>query len=375
MYLYLAGGFILISYVLILLFFRRSWKRLQPVSVSSDFSPKTFFSIIVPARNEEAVIEKCLSSLIQLNYPHSLYEIIVVDDFSSDRTAEIVSQKGVKLIKMKEVIQEKINSYKKKAVDTGIRSASGDYIVVTDADCVAPSQWLRTLAWVIEKGNPVLIASPVKMSGNASNYFHLFQSLDFLSLQGITAAAAGSGKMSLCNGANLCYSKKSFLEIDGFAGIDHLASGDDLLLMQKFSEKYPGRLRYCFSQDVIVQTFPEKSLNSFFRQRIRWASKAVVYRETKIIGVLSVVYLVNLFPFLLLFTLFFSLSYGYLLLAFIAIKTLSELYFLIPVASFFKQNKLLLHFLFVQPFHIIYTVIAGLLGQKGSYEWKGRKVK
>ena len=375
MYWYLTGSVLIVGYVVILFLFSKNWRRLKLVGAPPDFDPNVFFSIIIPARNEEAVIESCLSSVLAQDYPESLFEIIVVDDFSVDRTAEIAIEKGVKLIRMKDVIDQNINSYKKKAVETGIRAALGEYIVVTDADCMVPARWLRTLAWLIEQEKPVLIASPVKMKCTSYRFLNIFQCLDFLSLQGITAAAAGSGVMSLCNGANLCYSKKSFEEIKGFSGIDHLASGDDLLLMQKFSERYPGAIRYCLSGDVIVETFPEKTIKSFFKQRIRWASKAAVYREKKIIAILSLVYLVNLFPVLVAFTFFFSTSYIYLLFAFISMKTLSELYFLIPVAAFFKQNKLLRYFLLMQPFHIFYTVLTGLLGQKGSYEWKGRKVK
>jgi cellulose synthase/poly-beta-1,6-N-acetylglucosamine synthase-like glycosyltransferase len=375
MYLYLICGVIIAFYVFVLLLFRKRWSRLQQVSVPADFFPKTSFSVVIPARNEESVIAQCLTSVLAMNYPASLYEVIVVDDFSEDKTPEIAKQNGVRLISLKDVLDQQINAYKKKAVETGIRSASGEYIVVTDADCIVPSEWLRTLAWVIETEKPVMIASPVKMQSGASSLLSVFQSLDFLSLQGITAAAAGSGVMSLCNGANLCYRKKSFEEVDGFSGIDQLASGDDLLLMQKFAQAFPGRIKYCLSENVVVQTSPEKNLKAFLRQRIRWASKAMVYREKKIIVTLSLVYLTNLLPFLLFFTLFFSALYGYLLLAFILMKTMAELYFLMPVASFFKQEKQLRYFIFMQPLHIIYTVVAGLFGQAGSYTWKGRKVK
>ena len=68
---------------------------------------------------------------------------------------------------------------------------------------------------------------------NRTNAFHIFQSLDFLSLQGITAASVFSRFHTMCNGANLAYEKKAFEEVSGFAGIDQIASGDDMLLMHK----------------------------------------------------------------------------------------------------------------------------------------------
>ena len=65
--------------------------------------------------------------------------------------------------------------------------------------------------------------------------------MDFMVLQGITGAAVYKKKMSMCNGANLAYEKKAFYEVNGFAGIDHIASGDDMLLMHKIWKQYPGQ--------------------------------------------------------------------------------------------------------------------------------------
>lgn len=375
MFWYLFGGVILLIYSLLLILLRKDWTRLSYTKVPADFIPSVSFSVVIPARNEEKVIGYILDSALAQKYPSSLYEIILVDDFSEDKTAMIANEKGVRAIHLHEIVKNKINSYKKKAVEEGIKAAIGDYIVVTDADCIVPENWLRTLAWMIENQKPVMIAAPVKMHSPSFSFLGLFQSLDFLSLQGITAAATGSGKMNLCNGANLCYSKEAFIEVGGFEGVDQIASGDDLLLMHKFSEKYPGRVSYCLSEDVIVQTTPENTFKSFISQRIRWASKATVYKDKRITTTLSLVYLVNLFPFFLVIAVIISPDLGFLLLVFLIIKSIAELYFMIPVAVFFKQSKLLRYFLFMQPFHIAYTVIAGLLGQGRSYEWKGRKVK
>jgi len=375
MFWYLFGGVILIIYSLFLILLRKDWKRLSYSKVPVDFMPSVSFSVVIPARNEEKVIGQCLDSALAQHYPTSLYEIILVDDFSEDKTAIVAKEKGVRLIHLQDIVKNKINSYKKMAVKEGIKAAKGNYIVVTDADCIVPADWLRTLAWMIENKKPVMIAAPVKMHSPSFSFLGLFQSLDFLSLQGITAAATGSGKMNLCNGANLCYSKEAFIEVGGFEGVDQIASGDDLLLMHKFSEKYPGGVSYCLSEDMIVQTAPEKTLKSFIKQRIRWASKAAIYKDKRIIATLSLVYLVNLFPFLLAFAAFLSPEHTILLLFFLIIKTMAELYFMIPVAVFFKQSKLLRYFILIQPFHIFYTVVAGLLGQGRSYEWKGRNVK
>ena len=99
-----------------------------------------------------------LQSIQQLNYPAHLFEVIVVDDFSDDATVATAKQHaGVKLIELKETLKEKINSYKKKAIEVGVEQAAGDFIVTTDADCAVPANWLRNFASIIEQQKPKLI--------------------------------------------------------------------------------------------------------------------------------------------------------------------------------------------------------------------------
>ena len=366
---------LLIPYSVLLLLYRSWWSKSATLIVPDTFTETTSFTILIPARNEEQNIVDCLKSIQQLNYPKQLIEIIVIDDFSDDRTVGIVKQfAGVQVIELKELLKEKINSYKKKAIETGIEKATGKYIVTTDADCIVPANWLCNFAYIIQQKPTVFIAAPVTMK-EESSAIKLFQSLDFLSLQGITAASVGAGFHSMCNGANLCYSKEAFYKVDGFKNVDHIASGDDMLLMHKLFKQYPNEVHYCKASDSIVLTNPVETVAEFFRQRIRWASKADKYDDKRIFWVLLLVYLINVWFVVLFIAVCFNNSLWILLVTSLLFKTAIELVFLVPVARFFQKEKLLLWFPFAQPFHIIYTVIAGWLGKFGSYEWKGRMVK
>jgi cellulose synthase/poly-beta-1,6-N-acetylglucosamine synthase-like glycosyltransferase len=179
----------------------------------------------------------------------------------------------------------------------------------------------------------------------------------------------------MCNGANLAYERQLFYDVDGFTGIDHIASGDDMLLMHKIAKKYPGRIHYLKSADAIVSTQPMSTWKHFFNQRIRWASKATHYDDKKIFWVLLLVYLFN-FTFLVLLVAGFWLTVYWFVLAGLWIgKTIVELPFINSVARFFDKRALLKYYFFFQPLHIFYTLISGLLGQFGKYEWKGRKVR
>jgi cellulose synthase/poly-beta-1,6-N-acetylglucosamine synthase-like glycosyltransferase len=372
---YGLAWFLLFPYLLLLLFYKKWWNQLSLLNVPLAFQPSVRFTIVIPARNEEQHIAACLESISRLNYPRTLIEIVVVDDFSTDATFTIAASfKEVRVLKLSDVVQHPINSYKKKALEWAIQQANGDYIVTTDADCCVPPNWLRNFAFIIQQQKTVLIAAPVSIR-DEDTAIKKFQSLDFLSLQGITAAAVGAGFHSMCNGANLCYSKQAFVAVQGFASIDHIASGDDMLLMHKLQEAYPGQIRYCHTPESIVTTKAVETVGAFFRQRIRWASKADQYRDRRIFAVLLGVYLLNAFLLVLFTASCFNPGLWSLLAICVVLKTSVELLFLFPVARFYQKERLLLYFPLAQPFHWMYIVAAGWLGKFGRYQWKGRTVQ
>ena len=360
-----------VAYSTLILFYLAGWNSI-PDFIPSAKLPTTRISVIIPARNEEKNISQLLESLQIQTYPAHLFETIVIDDHSTDNTATIVKKfAGVILIKLEAI---NINSYKKKAIETGIAAASGELIITTDADCIVPVHWLKTIASFKEEKNAVFIAAPVVLNNNNS-LLPIFQSLDFLVLQGITGAGVYKKFHNMCNGANLAYERKAFYEVGGFEGIDEIASGDDILLMHKISIKYPDNIFYLKSKEVIVTSQPALTWKDFFNQRIRWASKSAHYKDKKIFSVLLLVYFFNFSLAGLLVAAFWLhflwIGFFCLLIA----KTSIEFIFIYPVAKFFNKQKLLKIFFFFQPLHIFYTLIAGWLGRFGTVEWKGRKVK
>jgi cellulose synthase/poly-beta-1,6-N-acetylglucosamine synthase-like glycosyltransferase len=379
----------LLVYAGLIIYYRQSWNSIPDFRFQiSDFKPVTKISVIIPARNEAQNIAVCLDSIVSQSYPKDLFEILVVDDHSTDNTAAIIlcyQSQNVKLISLKDfVASNEINAYKKKAIEIAIQQSTGELIITTDADCIAPSDWLQTIAAYYQEKKPNFIVMPVSI--NCSNKFiEIFQALDFMTLQGITGASVHKKFHSMCNGANLAYTKKAFNAVNGFKGIDAIASGDDMLLMHKIYQQNPNGIAYLKSAAVIVQTAAVKTIGEFFNQRIRWASKADKYEDKRIFGVLLIVYLFNcLLVVIPVVAIFSSVQYSmfnvqcsmsgvWLLL--LLLKTVTELFFLFPVAKFFNKQLLLWWFPLMQPFHIVYTVIAGWLGKFGNYKWKGRDVK
>ena len=363
-----------VVYAALVLYYWRNWQSMPvvelPASATVDYV--TTVSVIIPARNEEENIGALLQALQHQTYPSALLEIIVVDDHSTDNTAAIVKTfANAQLIRLQD---DGLNSYKKKAIEKGIASATGQLIVTTDADCIPPAQWIETLVAFKEKNNSAFIAAPVAIHCNSS-MLQVFQSMDFMVLQGITGAVVSKQQLTMCNGANLAYEKKAFEEVNGFAGIDHIASGDDMLLMYKIANAFPGRVHYLKSQEAIVSTQPALTWKAFFQQRIRWASKAGQYQDKRFFPVLLLVYLVNISFLAISIAAIWNSALWIWLLAFLVVKTLVEFPLFVAVARFFNKQWSVKWFFFFQPLHILYTIISGLFGQLGTYEWKGRRVR
>jgi len=358
----------------LIIYYWQSWKSV-PDFFLSDHTAQIKISVIVAARNEEKNIGQLLLALQQQTYPSEYFEIIVVDDNSSDSTAAIVKEfPAIKLIQLQ---NDKINSGKKKAIETGIGKASGELIVTTDADCLPGKEWLQTIASFKKEKQSVFIAAPVALASRekGNNLLSIFQQLDFMVLQGITAASVYKNFHTMCNGANLAYERNVFYEVNGFEGIDKIASGDDMLLMNKIWKKYPEKIYYLKSKNAIVGSEPMRTWKEFFNQRIRWTSKARLYDDKRIFFVLLLVYLFNLSFGMLLIGGFWFHAYWFWLIGMWVAKTIVEFPFVYSVAEFFDKSSQMKYFFFFQPLHVFYTIISGLFGLFGTYEWKGRRVK
>jgi cellulose synthase/poly-beta-1,6-N-acetylglucosamine synthase-like glycosyltransferase len=375
-----------ICYVLLMLAYKNGWARQKEFELPANFQPSTFISVIIPARNEGGNIASCLDSILNQDYPKDLFEIVVVDDHSEDDTVRVVktySENNVRCISLADSLEpgKKIHAYKKAALAAGIAKSKGSLIVTTDADCIAPPSWLRDVAAIYEAEKPAMIVAPVIYSVDGS-LVQLFQLIDFMSMQGITAASHALKLGNMSNGANLAFSRTAFEQVGGYAGIDHLASGDDYLLMMKMSELTPGGISYLKSSKAIISTLPQPDWRSFLQQRIRWASKSGKYNDRRLTAILLLVYLFNLQLLLLFAAGIFMHQLLAVGAAILLTKILTEYFLIVPVARFFRSTigdeiyrKMLLCFPLLQPLHIVYIVLAGLLGFIGVYEWKGRRVR
>ncbi len=337
--------------------------------------PKTKFSIVVPFRNEAENLPILLESFSKLNYPNDLFEVFLVDDFSSEEF-QVSSFKFASPVRFRsgQVSITKnnrvSNSPKKDAISTAISKTKNDWIITTDADCIVNENWLLTLDNYIQNQDVSMIAGAVTYDCNDS-FLHHFQQLDLASLQGATIGSFGLGKGFMCNGANFAYTKSFFLELNGFDGNDTIASGDDVFLLQKAIANNPEKVHYLKSKNNIVITKPLNDWKSLFYQRVRWASKTGSYQSGFGKGLAVVVFAGNLG---------FLMAVASWLLALIAIEHLLFfvfLKFIVDSVLIHKSNHFLttnrIRFLVCSSlWYPFFSVSVALYSLFGKYEWKGR---
>jgi cellulose synthase/poly-beta-1,6-N-acetylglucosamine synthase-like glycosyltransferase len=361
-------------FLCVCVFLIRGWNAVkQPLLKSSGFS--TPVTILIAARNEEEKIHLTIEDILAQDYPKHLTEIIIADDHSTDGTSQIISSyadMGVRLLQMNE--DKPLNSYKKKAIAKAIDLSTGDLMVATDADCRMDSKWLSTIVGYFEMYNPVMISSPVSYFEEKS-LFERMQSLEFYSLIATGGAFIGNGRASTCNGANLAYRKDIFYEVDGFKGIDDLASGDDELLLQKVAERYPDKIGFLKLYAAVVFTHAKPNLKEFLQQRRRWASKSVKYKDKKVVALVVGLWLFNVSVLLNFLAAFFSFHFLIVFAVQFVLIFLFELMLLYPVTRFFKRKKLISLLVISIPLYIVYFVYIGMIGNKGKYVWKDRMVR
>ncbi|MFC2114202.1 glycosyltransferase [Bacteroidota bacterium] len=367
------------AYLFLLLYYLNGWYSLE-VFIPGNSPPKLKFSIIIPARNEEACIQDVLEDLISQDYPVDLFEIIVVDDASKDSTARLIrefqKENKSRFSNLTYILlsTDQANlSGKKAAITKGVEASVHKWIVCTDADCRINSTWLSTLASFIEKQKPVFVSAPVVFH-NETTYFEKMQSLEFMSLIGIGAATISQGSPTMSNGANMAFKREVFAEVNGYSGNEHIASGDDEFLMHKIARTHPGRIKFLKSAEAMVRTRAKVSLDKFWEQRKRWVSKSRNYKNPMERGMQVFVWLFHLILLIsLVVALFIPQVWTEFLLLF-AIKIVAELVFVFPLAKFFKKQEFLIYYIPAAFLYIFYVVFVAFAGSFGKFYWKGRRI-
>ncbi len=344
-----------IPYFILLFDLYRHLLRIKPFRKES--TPEIFVSVIIACKNEQQNIPDLLISLSQQEYNRNLFEVIIVDDHSTDNTVAAARSYEYHL-NLRILANE--SSGKKHAIKKGVEAAKGELIITTDADCSPPVNWLNTIISFYLSYKPELIIAPVQLS-RKKGFFGRFQELEFLSLQGITAAAAAANRAVMCNGANLTFTREGYFRNVGHLRFD-IATGDDVFLLHSMKNN-KSSVMWLESPEAIVETKSAPDLKAFLDQRKRWASKSTAYRDGFSILLGIVTFVTNLSVAALAFASLFNTEFlkGFLL-AFM-IKSIPDFVILQNTTGRYNRKELMWWFLpcqVVYPFYVITVAITGL---------------
>jgi cellulose synthase/poly-beta-1,6-N-acetylglucosamine synthase-like glycosyltransferase len=355
-------------------FLHRGLKRIS--LFKADHSHNLSFSIVIAAHDEETNIVACLESVLAQTLEPSRYEIIVVDDRSSDATNRLVQiqsfkHKNLRIITVKSTPPGL--SPKKYAVSLGIAQAQHEVIVFTDADCRVPPAWLETIDRHFE-GNVGLVQgiTTYKKIPGINAFFFGIQSIDFLSHGIVAAAAIGADFPLNSNANNLAFKKAAFYDVGGYGDAAGVVSGDDDLLLQRIWQSGKWNIRYMTEPTGSVETDPAPTLSALFEQRKRWGSKTVHYnpRQVFFLGGIFCFYLLLL---LAIIDAFFCPELWISVAGTLIVKLIGEMVLLVPGTALFNKKELRR---FIVPASIVQLpVVVGavILGVFGRFKWKGQK--
>ncbi|MDJ1503253.1 glycosyltransferase [Xanthocytophaga agilis] len=369
-----------ILYALFTLILWIAWQKLPLYNPVTEAIVHTRISVIVVVRNEASNILNLLNSLSHQTYPKHLFSVYIVDDYSTDATVSLLkdfqstSPFPLHILELKNYSAlDSINgNFKKKGIEWAISKSDGELIAMTDGDCLVPPNWLTTIARFQVQTNAQMICGAVTFT--EPTIFAKIQAVEFASLIGSGAATLQMGIPTMCNAANLVFTRRAFIDVNGYKDTASTATGDDLFLMHKIHQVYPTQVHFLKHPQTIVLTQPQPDLIAFYHQRKRWASKWHLYSDWRVSGIAIFIFVSSLSLLTSIPALFLNILPILFLIAGISLRWVSEWLFMGHILSFLKKRHLITWIFPIQWLYPIYIVFFGLTAQKKGYSWKGRKL-
>ncbi len=350
-------------YAILILVFAKGWDKMPRFTAEPESTPAFRLSVVVACKNEALHLPALLLAL--QNQSNKDFELVLVNNNSTDDTSAVME--SAKSIFNKIIIVECSENGKKHALKAGIQAATGEMIVTTDADCRPHPEWIATICSFLHKHPSDLLIGPVNTSAPIS-FLGKLQQLEFVTLVASGAGAAGAGMPVMCNGANLAFTKKAWLESQTDLHEEQI-SGDDVFLLLSI-KKRRGTIRFLKSEKAMVTTLAAGSLKSFVRQRMRWTSKAPAYTDFHLILTALAVFGISVVQLGLLFLSFLSIQFFIGYLTVFGIKLLVDFIFCTKLKDFFSLQlspQLLLSLSFIYPFYITTVVVLSAISRKKKW--------
>ena len=264
-----------------------------------SFKPK--LSLIIAAKNEEENILFLIDSLEKLNYPKENFEVIIVNDNSSDKTAGIIRDRISDKNNFTLISAEKKEiEGKKGALKIGIENAKNNFIVITDADCKTEINWLTEMASALDYGYDFVFGvAPIRTGKKLVEQISAFENLRNTYL---TIAAVGLNIPYSAAARSFGFRKTSFKRIGGYSSTTETISGDDDLLLRE-AVKHKMLIGTVIEPGAFVYSAAPQSFSEYFQQKRRHLQTSFHYllKQKMFLGFWHLINLISLLSILLIF--------------------------------------------------------------------------
>lgn len=269
-----------------------TWGLTRPLR-RSQAQPRV--SVVVAAHNAAATLPALLAALTQQRYPD--YEVIVVDDRSSDATPAVLAawqQRCARVTVVRIAHLPAEVTPKLHALARGIERANGELLLLTDADCRVSRDWIAAMVSCFTPGVGVVIGYTA-LEPTHGRLLEQLQALDYLHMMALTAGATRLGYPLGAGGANLAYRAADYRAAGGFDALPRGAVADDMLMLQQILERTTCRAAFCDDPRAWVTTPAEPTLHRLLAQRARWLTGGaeVVWRNPPLLVISTLIGLSN----------------------------------------------------------------------------------
>lgn len=360
---------------LVPLFLRRGLMKVLLSKKEEMNSPRraASVSIIIAAHNEEVNIKNCLDAIARQNYPHDKFEIMIVDDRSTDKTAEILRTYSDRLKNLKVITihQTPVGfALKKYAIDQGIKYAAHEILLFTDADCEPEQHWISAMIkYFTDEVGVVLGYSPIRKTSGLLNALSMYETTRTAAMM---FGFAGNEIPYMAVGRNWAYRKQAYIDAGGMTSIQSYLSGDDDLLLQQIRKKTSWKIRCCVESGSFVRTNSKIDLRSFVKQKMRHSSASAHYslQSKFILGAAQLLSICSIisscFSGFIMSPYFFVTPCVPLALMQMNLRALTKLH------SNNEHTSMMFDFLSIfinEPVYLLFSSIVGLMGFLSKPKW------
>lgn len=334
----------------------------------SDNLPRV--SVLIAARNEEANLPRCLEALLANDYPVSHLEILVIDDRSTDGTRTIAGNVALRFSYVRVIAVEKLldgMSGKASAICQGMDQASGEIILIIDADCLPSKQWIRSMVsgFTPETGMVGGFTLLSNFQDERDGFFSRVQNVDWIYLLSVGAGAAGLGKPVSILGNNFGFRREVYDAVGGYRRLG-FSIIEDCALMNAMIRQTKWRVRFVLEPGAAILSLPPLTWRAFVDQRKRWSAGG---KEVSPFGKLLLVagFLRHLATILgIIF-----IKPMTLVVAAVLLVSLADFSLLWHVSSRLSCRKTMSHFPFFEIYFLLYSFLfAPVVALPTTVRWK-----